>query len=686
MAITKVPNGMTTGLVNEVGGSVITPARLDVKQDTYANLVTYAATASNGQMVFATDQKKMFQVVDGALTVIGGEGTGINYIDNFSFESDPDGVQPVGWNRYLDPASASPSDGSGAGATITFLASITDPLRETKSAIINKTGSAQGQGVSYDFTIDSADKAQVLRLSFDYSSSALYADDNLRAYFYDVTNAQLIEVVDRNISASAQGKYVGTFQTNSNSTSYRLILHVADSTSNNWTMKIDNVIVGPQTLIKGAITTDWQSYTPTFTGFGTVPPASIDFRYRRVGDSVQIQGKWTNGTVTATEARVSLPSGLVTLSGIATAPAGNMASGNITSDNFFPLFQAGLSYLTFSRSNNGSFASASASTIFNNSEVEAFNATVPIQGWSSNVVLSEDSGNRLIAQKAQGSTTSITGGSNAVMVNPTSVYDTTSSYNTSTGQYTIPESGWYRASAAIKFVATLATTSTVTIVIRLNSSTEIGVGRVFGNGASNSWVVTANTEFYATKGNTVEFLVSSSTTSITLSGGASGDNYSAITKISSPQTLAGSETVAVRAVQSSGQSIANTGVPVDLVWDSAKTYDTHNAFVSSTGIFTAPVSGKYRISAKCKSVGAAWTATNTIQMGIKKNAAVYSTLMDHSVQGTGTFEITFSGSDTVSLSKGDTLNVYIAQTRTGGSITLANNALQNFIDIERVGN
>ena len=34
----------------------------------------------------------------------------------------------------------------------------------------------------------------------------------------------------------------------------------------------------------------------------------------------------------------------------------------------------------------------------------------------------------------------------------------------------------------------------------------------------------------------------------------------------------------------------------------------------------------------------------------------------------------------------DTLNVYIAQTRTGGIITLANNALQNFIDIERVGN
>lgn len=55
-------------------GSVVTPARLDVKQDTLANLTTYAATASNGQIVFATDEKKMYQVVDGELVSIGGAG------------------------------------------------------------------------------------------------------------------------------------------------------------------------------------------------------------------------------------------------------------------------------------------------------------------------------------------------------------------------------------------------------------------------------------------------------------------------------------------------------------------------------------------------------------------------------------------------------------------------------------
>ena len=54
--------------------SIETPTRADVKQDTLANLITYASSASNGQLVFATDEKKMFQVVDTELQPVGGAG------------------------------------------------------------------------------------------------------------------------------------------------------------------------------------------------------------------------------------------------------------------------------------------------------------------------------------------------------------------------------------------------------------------------------------------------------------------------------------------------------------------------------------------------------------------------------------------------------------------------------------
>ena len=56
--------------------SVVTPSRSDVKQDTFANLVTYASTATNGQLVFATDDKKMYQIIDGVLSDISGGGGG----------------------------------------------------------------------------------------------------------------------------------------------------------------------------------------------------------------------------------------------------------------------------------------------------------------------------------------------------------------------------------------------------------------------------------------------------------------------------------------------------------------------------------------------------------------------------------------------------------------------------------
>lgn len=55
--------------------------------------------------------------------------------------------------------------------------------------------------------------------------------------------------------------------------------------------------------------TDWQSYTPTFTGFGTVSTES--FLYRRVGDTLHVKGRFTSGTPTAVTAEISIPSGLV---------------------------------------------------------------------------------------------------------------------------------------------------------------------------------------------------------------------------------------------------------------------------------------------------------------------------------------------------------------------------------------
>jgi hypothetical protein len=54
--------------------------------------------------------------------------------------------------------------------------------------------------------------------------------------------------------------------------------------------------------------TDWISYTPTFTGLGTV--TNIAFYYKKDGSDILIRGRGTVGTPTATEARISFPGSL----------------------------------------------------------------------------------------------------------------------------------------------------------------------------------------------------------------------------------------------------------------------------------------------------------------------------------------------------------------------------------------
>lgn len=49
----------------------------------------------------------------------------------------------------------------------------------------------------------------------------------------------------------------------------------------------------------------WTKYTPIFTGFGTVTVQ--EFFWSRIGETLFVRGRFTLGTTTATEARISYP-------------------------------------------------------------------------------------------------------------------------------------------------------------------------------------------------------------------------------------------------------------------------------------------------------------------------------------------------------------------------------------------
>jgi hypothetical protein len=303
-----------------------------------------------------------------------------------------------GWAVYANAAQSTPVDGTGGSPTLTLGVNISSPLRfESDFKITKGSSNLQGEGVSYDFTIDTADKNKNIGICFDYSGSANFVtgtNSDLQVFMYDVTNAQLIPL-QRNALLVNNSKFVATFQS-STSTSYRLIMHVATTNANAWTFNFTSVTVGvADTLFGtnafGAIITDEQSYTPTFTGWGTA--TNISFFYRRVGDNIHIRGKFTSGTTTATEARVSLPNGLLS---DATKVASIREAGLMVIDNTSSaapniatsLIESNVGYLTFGyRDGSSAGLTKQNGNGFANSTNYSLEAILPISQWTSETAI-----------------------------------------------------------------------------------------------------------------------------------------------------------------------------------------------------------------------------------------------------------------------------------------------------------
>jgi len=134
----------------------------------------------------------------------------------------------------------------------------------------------------------------------------------------------------------------------------------------------------------------WVQYTPTFTGFGT--PTSVNIWSRRVGGDLEIRGSFAAGTVTATEARITLgyngTNSNVTMSSTVVNSQnqiiGNIAQAQTGTSQFICLGIASSGYFTFGVQDGtkAGVTNQNASTIFSNGQAITFMLSVPITGWS----------------------------------------------------------------------------------------------------------------------------------------------------------------------------------------------------------------------------------------------------------------------------------------------------------------
>ena len=259
-----------------------------------------------------------------------------------------------------------------------------------------ETGAANRVSGSASFSWDSSAAAQTL----SFNSTAVTSGSGLNADLYyscyvkcaTGTCTHLLELTDGTattsqaiVSSTTAFQKVSVYHPGSGTMTPRLksvaanepVLYIDDCRFE----RADDARLTPAPVI-----TEWVAYTPTFTGMGTV--TGVGCEWRRVGDSSEIKCQYVTGTVTAVEARVSIPSGQV----LASAPTipfvttvGTLVRhvGSVN-NNFSVLAAPGNSYLTFGQLGNASYApltGVTANVNFSNTESHSFFASVPIAGW-----------------------------------------------------------------------------------------------------------------------------------------------------------------------------------------------------------------------------------------------------------------------------------------------------------------
>lgn len=491
-----------------------------------------------------------------------------------------------------------PLDGTGGTVSgLTFSASSSSPLRGLASFLLAQANSTvvAGQGISRAFTIDNADQAKVLSLQFDFNASSTFSASSgqvgsisdLQMFIYDVTNAVLIPVTPSVITANGSNNFLfkATFQSSYNSTSYRLCIHSATTNANatGWTFKWDGCYLGPQSIVQGAPVTDPVAYIPTFSaGWGTV--TNVTFRWSRSGKYLTVEGTFQTGTVAASIGTISLPSGLSISSDIPANATTYTNFGEFGSRNN----AAGTSYIiggggdtvvawSFSNGANNALTPLAVNALLGSASYQSVKFKVPIQGWSSSVVMSSDMDNRIVAACYDAATDAAS--PTAPIQFNTLVFDTTASVTTGAAwNFRAPISGFYL------------------VIIGISTSNN-GSYQIYKNGTLLRPVLggPAGSSTFPSGGAIIQ-LIADEYIDIRAGGAYASTGIASfyICKISGNATLAASAKVYAK-YRNTTNFAASATTPINF---DSKVTDTNGAVATSSTawMFKAPDAGTFRVS------------------------------------------------------------------------------------------
>lgn len=553
---------------------------------------------------------------------VDGQDSSRSYIKDGDAET---GTAVLGWSCYADAAGVAPVDGAGGSPNVTFTKTTSSPLENLKSFVFTKdAANRQGQGCSYDFTIDARLKSKMLQITFDnlvgsgtFAAGSDSTNSDVMVYLYDVTNSKLVPLQGQtkfySNSTTLSESFKAWFQAAPDSVNYRLILHVASTSTSAFTLKQDIFKVSESKQVVGTIITELQSWDPTlsFATGSTSAAITKNCQWRRVGDIGEYYcdinfGAGTIGTWTVPY--VSLPAGHVidTTNGPASLISSVPCRANV--GNAYPGVSTVPAVNTIgcrvnSVTTHTGTAPAPESDItstfpapFTNGSSIRFNLRVKIAGWSAGARMPDGYDGRVLTATASlSSTQTISSASSTKITINSSVEDSAGMFDSTNNRIYIRSSGYYDVDASTQFTtSTLTTNEPYFILIRLNGSSTL-VASAQSAIANTAFVLGASRPgIKLNAGDYIELYVQSvSDTSYEVTGNIN----TRLTVKSSGGTpfMSPTASVAFRAVSSSG-SQTFTSSPTTVIF-TTKQNDTHNAYSTTTGIFTVPEPGTYSFHA-----------------------------------------------------------------------------------------
>lgn len=583
--------------------------------------------------------------------------------------------------------------GTAANGNLSFVTVASNTLAGNYSAdFASSTATTAGDLlISNAFYIDVDDQAKVQTISFAYNllggvtnvNFSGTSSNSIAVWIYDVTNAAWIQPagVYNLIQKTGAGIYTGTFQTTSNSTRYQVALVHVNATIGGYDLYVDDFFVGPQYSVRAPAMSDWTSFTMTIGGSTSAPTKgtnSVDSaQYMRVGANAIIRydyvqtGAGSGGSGTYL---FPLPPGLTAASTATTSTTGDVglvgsSSGNSNGTNLYAgtvfLYNTSNLALFWSISDAKSYAGAGTTnsiSLANATNRISFIATVPISGWSSNSVMSQDTDTRVVAAKYSFSTSKSPTSNNPLDFD-TKSYDTHAAVTTGASwKFTAPVSGMY------------------TVEVCFQASGAIGANfKLYKNGSADTSIASMATT------NTI-----SGTTSIALVAGdyiycgpeattTFGTGAIAINRMSGPAVVAASESVNL-IVGSSATAPTGTMDGATTIVFAGVVKDSHNAY--SAGTYTIPVSGVYNVFAAVNVSGTS-AAGNVIEIFVAQNGTTKrSGLLRTDAVASTNWQASVDG--LLSCNAGDTIKIFVSSSLTGAAFV--GDANRNYFQLMRVGN